>query len=529
MMKKLITFIAFVLVVFTANAQVYNYDVNGDGFIDISDVTCLVNKILDVSDPGETPQSYLSCPDSNHPHLIDLGLPSGTKWSCCNVGANKPEAHGGYYSWGETKEKYTYDWSTYTHCDGSSSTCHDLGNDIIGMSYDVAQALWGGSWLMPTIDHIEELLNNCTYEWTMLNGETGCKFTSKKNGSSIFLPAAGKRYNSVLDKGGMEGNYWSSTQHSSYSDQAHNLRFDSDLTYSSRSLRYYGANVRPVVVKCESLQVSSNELSLIIGQQGTVEINSGSGYYNLQTSDTNIATATLSSGTVTVTAVSRGKATITVTDRLSRETATIEVTAKVQSYFTCPDDQHPHLIDLGLPSGTKWACCNVGADKPEDYGGYYAWGETEERNEKYNWDTYIYCDGTQENCFDLGSDIAGTEYDVAHEEWGDYWVMPTIDHAKELLDNCTYEWTMWNGVRCGKLTSKINGVSIYLPVAGEKNELFNLLGIYDVGSTGVYWSSTKSPDQAYGAVGFKITSDEIRWYQSYYRCNGHSIRPIVTE
>ena len=107
--------------------------------------------------------------------------------------------------------------------------------------------------------------------------------------------------------------------------------------------------------------------------------------------------------------------------------------------------------------------------------------------------------------------------------------MPTIDHAKELLDNCTYEWTMWNGVRCGKLTSKINGVSIYLPVAGEKNELFNLLGIYDVGSTGVYWSSTKSPDQAYGAVGFKITSDEIRWYQSYYRCNGHSIRPIVAD
>ena len=382
---------------------------------------------------------------------------------------------------------------------------------------------------MPTLEQQEELFNNCTHEWTTSNGVAGAKFTSKINGYSIFLPAAGKRFDSILGKTGTEGNYWSSTQHPSYPNQAHILYFDESYYGLSRDLRDYGASIRPVVANYESLKLSSNKLPLIIGKEGTVEINSGSGYYSVESSDAKIANVTLSGSTITVTAVGWGKATITVDDIHSRETATIEVTAKVQSYFTCPDDQHPHLIDLGLPSGTKWACCNVGADKPEDYGGYYAWGETEERNEKYNWDTYIYCDGTQENCFDLGSDIAGTEYDVAHEEWGDYWVMPTIDHAKELLDNCTYEWTMWNGVRCGKLTSKINGVSIYLPVAGEKNELFNLLGIYDVGSTGVYWSSTKSPDQAYGAVGFKITSDEIRWYQSYYRCNGHSIRPIVTE
>ena len=133
------------------------------------------------------------CPDENHPHAIDLGLPSGTKWACCNVGASSPEAYGNYYAWGETEEKDTYDWSSYAHCDGSQITCHDLGNDIRGTQYDMAQILWGDTWLLPTQEHIEELLNNCTHEWTMMNGVKGVKFTSKTNGSSIFLPAAGKQ------------------------------------------------------------------------------------------------------------------------------------------------------------------------------------------------------------------------------------------------------------------------------------------------------------------------------------------------
>ena len=94
--------------------------------------------------------------------------------------------YGGYYAWGETEEKDSYDWSTYTHCDGSSSTCHDLGSDIAGTQYDVAHYRWGGSWVMPTHDQQMELLNNCTYEWTTVNGVNGGRFTSKTNGGSIF-------------------------------------------------------------------------------------------------------------------------------------------------------------------------------------------------------------------------------------------------------------------------------------------------------------------------------------------------------
>ena len=112
----------------------------------------------------------------------------------------------------------------------------------------------------------------------------------------------------------------------------------------------------------------------------------------------------------------------------------------------CPDNNHPHAIDLGLPSGTKWACCNVGATKPEEYGGYYAWGEIEEK-EIYYWNTYIHCDGTEATCHNIGSDIAGTQYDVAHEKWGGTWQMPSFDQNEELINNCTSEYTTLNGVK----------------------------------------------------------------------------------
>ena len=273
-MKKLLILFALMLVTFTANAQSYIYDVNFDGVINISDISCLVNKILGETNPGEdtdvsplqlstrkldlaksssglveiisgsgsynvhscneavatasltgtsimvraigdgktfitvtdtesghsvtikvivegeaTP-SYLTCPDENHPHIIDLGLPSGTKWACCNVGADKPEAYGGKYAWGETNEKSNCNWNTYIHCDGSEVTCHDLGFDIAGTQNDVAHVQWGGSWVMPSLEQMNELLDNCSSEWTTLNGINGYKFTAT-NGGSVFLPAAG--------------------------------------------------------------------------------------------------------------------------------------------------------------------------------------------------------------------------------------------------------------------------------------------------------------------------------------------------
>lgn len=196
-----------------------------------------------------------------------------------------------------------------------------------------------------------------------------------------------------------------------------------------------------------------------------------------------------------------------------------------ESYLTCPDDHHPHLIDLGLPSGTKWACCNVDSDPtkqtPTNYGGYYAWGETEEKD-YYYWDTYIHCDGTQSTCHDLGSDIAGTEYDVAHVKWGGSWVMPSLDQIDELLDNTTSTWTTMNGIK-GRLFTGSNGGSVFLPAAGCR--WYD--DFYDVGDYGRCWSSSQSPSSSGGAYYLIFYSGDADWRSGDgRRGRGQSVRPV---
>lgn len=183
---------------------------------------------------------------SSHPQAIDLGLPSGTKWASCNVGASKPEEYGEYYAWGESEENNYYDWSTYTYCDGIKNTCHYLGSDISGTEYDVAHKKWNDNWRMPTLEQFQELLSNCHYEWTILNGIKGQKFTSKFNGNSIFLPFTGYYYQNKLNYIDRYGYYWSATKDVS------NLNHTCCLCISSSSVclngfdRDIGRVVRPV-------------------------------------------------------------------------------------------------------------------------------------------------------------------------------------------------------------------------------------------------------------------------------------------
>lgn len=189
-----------------------------------------------------------------HPQAIDLGLPSGTKWASFNVGATKPEECGGYYAWGETKEKKTYNWNTYDYCDGGDYCnvdevyCFYLGSDISGTIYDVAHVKWGGNWRMPTIEQFEELLSNCHCTWTKQNGVNGRKFISKHNGKSIFLPAAGCRGGDLIFEVDTSGSYWSSTQVPSFSYFAHYFAFSSGFlhTFFCESFRDCGRPVRPV-------------------------------------------------------------------------------------------------------------------------------------------------------------------------------------------------------------------------------------------------------------------------------------------
>lgn len=193
---------------------------------------------------SQSGDSYTSCPDGNHPHMIDLGLPSGTKWACCNVGATTPEGYGDYFAWGETQPKDYYYWDTYIHCDGSEETCHDIGSDIAGTKYDAATANWAAPWQMPTYAQCRELWDKCTSVWTTLNGINGRKFTGP-NGGTIFLPTAGYRSGSLADDGS-EGYCWSSSLSSNNSQDAWNLDFDTSCATTVSRSRSCGQSIRPV-------------------------------------------------------------------------------------------------------------------------------------------------------------------------------------------------------------------------------------------------------------------------------------------
>ena len=132
-------------------------------------------------------------------------------------------------------------------------------------------------------------------------------------------------------------------------------------------------------------------------------------------------------------------------------------------------EEPAEAIDLGLPSGTLWASYNIGATKPEEYGDYFAWGETTPKS-VYNFSTYLYKREEYDHTYtDIGRNISGTNYDVAHIKWGGDWCMPTKEDFNELWTNCIHSWTMVNGVK-GMLFTASNGKSIFLPAAGIKSD-----------------------------------------------------------
>ena len=177
----------------------------------------------------DKPQEFLlecvvkhGCPDNQHPHAIDLVLPSGTKWCCMNVGASSPEQYGGFYAWGETSEKSVYNDSTYSFVTGEpffngwytaqSLKFQNIGTDIAGTSCDVAHVRMGSPWRMPDYEQLQELFHYCSSEITQQNGVNGILLTGK-NGGQIFLPAAGYRLGEPNDYEGRGEDYyyWSST------------------------------------------------------------------------------------------------------------------------------------------------------------------------------------------------------------------------------------------------------------------------------------------------------------------------------
>ena len=502
-------------------------DVNNDAEINIADINALIDIILGGGAPAPDEHEY-----------VDLGLPSGTLWATCNIGASNPEEYGYYFSWGETEPKEFYDWGNYKWLDLIDGTyiwltkyCTDSdygtvdGKTELDPEDDAAYVNWGSSWSMPTREQIKELLSNCrSAKWTTQNGVTGRLFTGP-NGNTIFFPASGYFWGNEATFAGTYGYYWSNTLSSDVELEqffASEFEFSRFSWGSNEHIRNYGLTVRPVRVPADQqgLYIKQDSLDL-----GTVPVGDS------RTDELTIVNKTNETVTVTINVdepfllKQEDGSTSSMTVVVPRKTnapVTVMFTADTQGEFNGNVTfQNPafnggksvipvhagaidyEYVDLGLPSGTLWATMNVGADAPEDYGYYFLWGETAPKS-AYDWETYKWCDGswsalTKYNTMgSYGKVDNKTELDPADDaarvNWGPLWRMPTSDQLVELMEKCTWEWTLSNGVN-GQLITGPNGNSLFLPAAG----LRSASSLYEAGESGYYWSRTLDTTDPSGA------------------------------
>ena len=307
-----------------------------------------------------------------------------------------------------------------------------------------------------------------------------------------------------------------------------NGKFDLYFISAVDSVRFVNL-VTDIYLSDEALQMAEGDTKVLSATVCPIDASESSVSWESSTP----AVATVDQ-TGKVTAVAAGSCLITcsATDGsgVKAECRVTVMSSGGTGFLTCPDDHHPHAIDLGLPSGTKWCCCNVGASTPEGYGGYYAWGETSEKS-YYGPSTYKYAvlddsngywydNGLYYRATNIGSDIAGTSYDVARVRMGAPWRMPSVEQMKELINNCSRQWTQQNGVN-GILVTGRNGGQVFLPAAGGRRHD----ELYYAGSYGYYWSSSLDPDFDYCACCLYFDSGYWLW-DVYYRDYGRSVRAV---
>ncbi|MBO7651371.1 MAG: hypothetical protein J6S84_01470, partial [Bacteroidales bacterium] len=458
---------------------------------------------------------------------VDLGLPSGTYWATCNVGATTIEGLGNYYAWGETSPKPRYTSDNYTY---------DAYSDILPLSDDAAAVNWGDGWRMPTDEEMVELYDNCDYTFTIWNDTVrGLLLTSRINGNTIFLPAAGNGFEDYTTASQYECElfYWTS----SIADypQAYSLYYYrpyDNLSAETTFNRYQGLSVRavfkdiPTVETKSATDVTPTTATLhgkILFTENATVTNRGFSFGTDSDDLTQDFTSTDNTDNFTY----------SLTDLTANTTYYFQAYATIDGdimygeikSFTTPRETHD-FVDLGLPSGNKWATCNVGASVPEGFGNYYGWGETYNK-EIGDWPTYIYYNGSSFTKYTRSDGRTTLEAmdDAATVNWGDGWRMPTKDEVSELFNNCSSIWTTLNGVNGRLFTSNLNGNTIFLPAAGKVNEG----GYENDGRSGTYWSSSfRTTSTNEGAWDYEVYPDVCELGSLGYRKYGRSVRAIYT-
>ena len=413
-----------------------------------------------------------------HPQAVDLALPSGTLWADMNVGACSPEEYGDYFQWGEAVPcTYMSEHLSMpiNYAPGFSPVSRsNYGTDkdpIYAEGTMVRNNVWKGNIAGKT--KFDAATANWGLSWCMptkaqmeeLFSECELNMCSRggingllvtgRNGNSIFLPAAGQRAEDEIYFKGRYCDYWTSESFSQYDVYCIKILMD-------RQHQIY----RNDVVDSDSRRLGFSVRAVL-------------------------ATATSGGSTEEQTVASDGT--------------------------TLTSDVVP--IDLGLPSGTKWANMNMGASSPDEPGSYYAWGETETKN-NYDAQSYAHFSG---GMIDIGSNIAGTQYDVAHVKWGGRWRMPTKEQFEELMEYCTWTVEERNNSNGFLIKSPHNGKSIFLPAVGMRSGT-DLPG-NEMVMEGAYWTATASEEKS--SWHFSSTDDVRRMDENGYRPYGLCIRAVM--
>lgn len=511
-MKKFTLFLIAMLAVSTlsmAQSKLYVYQADGSR-------TEFLAADVDSISISENTSDFDSDVNANGHEYVDLGLPSGTLWATCNVGANTPEEAGDKYAWGETSGSYYTTWNAYKWsldseggCFKKYSTktwgvnCEADGRVLLDLIDDVANVVNGGNWRMPTKSEMEELIKYCTWDDCT---SVQCIGVSKINGNKIILPS---------------GLYWSSSLRNEDNREAYVLSANNSRKPNINGMaRYWTYNIRPVLSKSFICKVN-------IDGNGGVGANSSSlAYYaDFVSAPENLFTRDGYEFICWNTKPDGSGINYAIGDKIC---VSSDLTLYALWYNKEINLLHEY-VDLGL--SVKWATCNVGANQPEEAGYYFAWGETKPKV-KYNNENYLFQeDGgilTKYIASDFGDWLISdniTELEVVDDaasiNWAQNWRMPTKVELEELRSLCTWSWTIRNNVYGYLITSKINGNSIFMPAVechDDDNSGDSVINCI--------WGASLNKSSSYEAYIMKFDSDNVTLGVNK-RYIGCPVRPVL--
>ena len=424
---------------------------------------------------------------------VDLGL--SMKWAPWNIGAKDSKGSGFLFGWGNPDPENHSTNPNYFPTPFASSNITNTENDV-------AQAYWGDLWHMPTVEDFEELKSKCTWQWVP---ERKAYKISNKNDSSkfIYLPVTGYAIGES-SKGEGSGYYWTGTVSPQSSANAEYFNFTSQQNSPTiyNAGRYYRMAIRPVygeytipvTIVSTSAVCHENSVTISVHIEGEGEdLTYGILYSTL--SDVKESTAEKQVFSLEAISGSRDE-TIDIVNLKYDTKYYYRAFVKVGADTFVEGEDHEfrtevdkRIVDLGL--SVKWSSWNIGATSEGEYGYLEPWGASDGGSAYYG-----------------GGNISGTDYDIAHAEWGDEWRMPTREEFQELVDNCTASndvVVVDNKFHYGVRFSR-NGKSIFIPFCGygsadnRTNE----------GAGGYYWTSEGIQYSAYGIL--FVSPD----YQNYY-------------